>query len=71
LQRSASTSSVSSVAADAGAVRAVYITRPSSLLIEDAPLVLLFSLVANGQFRLRTIDGWRKIAAMLHRAVAA
>ncbi len=36
-------------------------------------LVLLFSLVASGQIRLRKIDGWRKIAAVLrkHQEVAA
>ena len=40
---------------------------------EDAALILLFSLVASGQIKLRRIDGWRKIAAMLsqHTAVAA
>jgi transposase-like protein len=42
-----------------------------SLPSEDAAIVLLFSLVASGQIKLRKIDGWRKIAAMLHRAVAA
>jgi hypothetical protein len=26
---------------------------------------LLFSLVASGQIKLRRIDGWRKIAAVL------
>ena len=43
-----------------------------SLPTEDAALVLLFSLVASGQIKLRKIDGWRKIAAMLsqHTAVA-
>jgi len=35
-------------------------SRPS----EDAAVVLLFSLVASGQVRLRRIDGWRKIAAL-------
>jgi putative transposase len=34
-----------------------------SLRGEDAALVLLFSLVASGQIKLRRIDGWRKIAA--------
>jgi len=36
-------------------------------------LILLFNLVAIGQIKLRRIDGWRKIAAMLnqHSAVAA
>ena len=45
----------------------------SSLPSEDAAPVLLFSLVASGQIRLRRIDGWRKIAAVLsqHTAVAA
>jgi putative transposase len=40
---------------------------------EDAALVLLFSLVASGQIKLRRIDGWWKIAAVLsqHAAVAA
>ena len=40
---------------------------------DDAALVLLFSLVASGQIKLRRIDGWRKIAAVLsqHTAVAA
>jgi putative transposase len=44
-----------------------------SLPSEDAALILLFSLVASGQIKLRRIDGWRKIAAMLsqHTAVAA
>ncbi len=40
---------------------------------EDAAVVLLFSLVASGQIKLRMIDGWRKIAEMLseHTSVAA
>src|SRR5262249_47563498 len=40
---------------------------------EDAALVLLFSLVASGQIKLRKIDGWQKISAVLnqHTAVAA
>jgi transposase-like protein len=44
-----------------------------SLLSENAPPVLLFSLVASGQIKLRRIDGWRKIAAVLsqHTSVAA
>jgi len=44
-----------------------------SLPSEDAALVLLLSLVASGQIKLRKIDGWRKIAAVLsqHTAVAA
>ena len=44
-----------------------------SLPSEDAALVLLFSLVASGQIKLRRIDGWQKIAAVLshHTAAAA
>jgi putative transposase len=44
-----------------------------SLPSEEAALILLFSLVASGQIKLRRIDGWRKIAAVLsqHTAVAA
>ncbi|PYN55800.1 MAG: hypothetical protein DMD92_16660 [Candidatus Rokuibacteriota bacterium] len=44
-----------------------------SLPSEDAALVLLFSLVASGQIKLRKIDDWRKIATVLsqHTAVAA
>jgi hypothetical protein len=39
----------------------------------DDAAVVLFSLVASGQIKLRRIDGWRKIAAVLsqHTAVAA
>ncbi len=44
-----------------------------SLPSEDAALVLLFSLVASGQIKLRRIDGWRKIVGVLRQdgAVAA
>ena len=44
-----------------------------SLPSEDAALILLFSLVVSGQIKLRRIDGWRKIGAVLsqHTAVAA
>ena len=44
-----------------------------SLPTKDAALILLFSLVASGQVKLRRIDGWRKIATVLgqHMAVAA
>jgi transposase-like protein len=42
-----------------------------SLPNEDAALILLFSLVASGQIKLRRIDGWRKIAAVLSQQVAA
>jgi putative transposase len=38
---------------------------------EDAALVLLFSLVASGQIKLRRIDGWRKIAAVLSQHTVA
>src|SRR5438034_193172 len=36
-----------------------------SLPSEDAAVVLLFSLVATGQIKLRRIDGWQKIATVL------
>jgi hypothetical protein len=36
-----------------------------SLPCEAAALILLFSLVASGQIKLRRIDGWRKIASVL------
>jgi transposase-like protein len=44
-----------------------------SLPNEDTALILLFSLVASGQIKLRRIDGWRKIAAVLSdpKSVAA
>ena len=44
-----------------------------SLATEDAALVLLFGLVVSGQIRLRRLDGWREIPAMLRarRDVAA
>jgi putative transposase len=44
-----------------------------SRLSEDAALILIFSLVANRQIKLRRIDGRWKIAAVLsrHTAVAA
>jgi len=32
-----------------------------------ATAVLLISLVASGQIKLRRIDGWRKIAAVLNQ----
>ena len=44
-----------------------------SLPTEDAALVLLFGLVVSGQIRLRRLDGWRQIPAMLrehHRPAA-
>ena len=44
-----------------------------SLSNENAALILLFTLVASGQIKLRKIDGWQKIGAVLrqHTAVAA
>jgi transposase-like protein len=42
-----------------------------SLPTEDAALVLLFSLVASGQIKLRRIDGWREIAAVLTQQTTA
>ena len=41
-----------------------------SLPTEDAALVLLFSLVASGQIKLRRIDGWRRIPGVVSRHVA-
>jgi transposase-like protein len=41
-----------------------------SLPSEAAAVVLLFSLVASGQIRLRRIDGWRRIAAVLIQRTA-
>ena len=44
-----------------------------SLPTEAAALALLFGLVASGQIRLRRVDGWRQIPAILRgrrRAVA-
>jgi putative transposase len=43
----------------------------SSLPSEAAALVLLFSPVASGQIKLRPIDGWRKIAAVLSQHTVA
>ena len=37
----------------------------SSLPTEDSAVVLLFSLVASGQIRLRRVDGSQKIATVL------
>jgi hypothetical protein len=41
-----------------------------SLPTEDAALVVLFSLVASGQIKLRRIDGWRKDGAVLSKRTA-
>jgi len=52
-------------------------TRPSSARPRlgagrGAALILLLSLVASGQIKLRRIDGWQKIAAVVsQRSVAA
>jgi putative transposase len=43
----------------------------SALPSEDTAVVLLFSLVASGQIRLRRIDGWRKIAAVIRQRARA
>jgi putative transposase len=50
-----------------------HVKTQGSLPTEDAALVLLFSLVASAQIKLRRIDGWQKIAAVLreHTGVAA
>ena len=44
-----------------------------ALPTEDAALILLFGLVVSGQIRLRRLDGWRQIPALLrkHRRPAA
>ncbi len=42
-----------------------------SLPTEDAAVVLLFSLVASGQIKLRKIDGWRKLAAVIRQRMRA
>jgi hypothetical protein len=44
-----------------------------SLPTEDAALVLVFGPVVSGQIRLRRVDGWRHIPALLrgHRRPAA
>ena len=39
-----------------------------SLPTEDSALILLFSLVASGQIKLRELDGFEKIAPMLAAA---
>ena len=43
----------------------------ASLPSEDAALILLFGLVARGQIKLRKIDGWQKIGAVLNKHTAA
>jgi transposase-like protein len=41
----------------------------ASLPTEDAVLVLLFALMASGQLRLRRIDGWRELGAVMDRVL--
>ncbi len=41
----------------------------ASLPTEDAALVLLFSLIASAQVKLRRIDGWQDIARVLSQTV--
>jgi hypothetical protein len=42
-----------------------------SLRTEDAALVILFGLMASGQIRLRRLDGWRDIPAVLSQRRSA
>jgi hypothetical protein len=44
-----------------------FLAPTGSLPSEDTAVVLLFSLVASGQIRLRRIDGWQKIATVLRQ----
>jgi hypothetical protein len=50
---------------DRGERRPIRVKTQGSLPGEDAAVVLLFSLVASRQIKLRRIDGWRTIAAVL------
>jgi transposase-like protein len=43
----------------------------SALPSDDTAVILLFSLVASGQIRLRRIDGWRKIATVIRQRARA
>jgi hypothetical protein len=56
-----------------GAKAGVAMKTQGSLACEDAAVVLLYSLVASGQIKLRRIDGWHKIAAVIsqHTRVVA
>jgi transposase-like protein len=38
-----------------------------ALPTDDAAVTLLFSLVASGQIKLRKIDGWRRLGAVLRQ----
>jgi transposase-like protein len=40
-----------------------------ALPTEDAAVVLLFSLVATGQIRLRKIDGWQRLSAVIREHI--
>lgn len=40
-----------------------------SLPTEDSALILLYSLVASGQIKLRKLDGFKKIAALLNETM--
>ncbi len=40
-----------------------------ALPTEDAAVVLLFSLVVSGQIRLRKIDGWRRLPAVIREHI--
>ena len=44
-----------------------FVAPTGSLPSEDTAVVLLFSLVASGQIKLRRIDGWQKIATVLRQ----
>ena len=44
-----------------------FVAPTGSLPSEDTAVVLLFSLVASGQIRLRRIDGWQKFATVLRQ----
>ena len=39
--------------------------RPRAIAARSQRFTELFSLVVSGQIKLRSIDGWRKIAAVL------
>ena len=47
------------------------VKKQGSLPTEDAAIVLVVSLVASGQIKLRKIDGWQKIGAMLNQHTGA
>jgi hypothetical protein len=49
----------------------VGIKTQGSLPSEDAALTLRFNPMAAGRIKLRRIDGWRRIAAVLSEQIAA